>query len=93
MKKRLKWFIFCITIITNILLLSGCSNNNEEQLLKDKLTSEIQYFDSTISNMLNKANGLKLDNYKVISKKIEDKKQNDASSSGQSDGGSSSSRF
>ncbi|MCI8482528.1 MAG: hypothetical protein HFJ27_05750 [Clostridia bacterium] len=90
MQKKWKQGICYIFIISSVLLLAGCSHS-EEELLKDKLASEIKYFDSTLSNMLNKANGLTLENYKVSAKKIEDKKESEQSS-GKSDGGSSENR-
>ena len=91
MRKKIKQYVFYILIIISIFILTGCSNHNEEQLLKDKLTSEIEYFDKVLSSMLNKANGLSIENYHVSAKKIEDKKENQGSS-GQSQGGASSSK-
>lgn len=95
MRKKLKQCVCYVLIMSSILLLAGCSNNREEELLKDKLTSEIEYFDSTLSSMLNKANGLTFENYQVSAKKIEDEQesggseQKDASSSKNQEGSSS----
>lgn len=93
MQKTIKQCIcyFIIAIIT-LTTLSGCGKNSEEDLLKEKLTSEMKYLDSTITSMLNNANGLNFDNYTVKSEKIEEKSQssdsNQSSSSGNESEGS-----
>lgn len=88
MRKKIKECICYFLIISSIMILAGCSNNNEE-LLVSKLTSEMEYFDTTISNMLNKANGLTFEKYQVSAEKIEKKTDEESSSEG-SGGGSSS---
>lgn len=102
MIKRIKRYICYLLIISSILLLSGCSNKGGDELLVSKLSSEMKYFDSTISTMLNKANGLTFENYKVVAEKIENDSQGSeggAKESNQSEGGeqggesSSSERF
>lgn len=100
MIKRIKKYICYLLIISSILLLSGCSNKSQDELLVSKLSSEMKYFDSTISTMLNKANGLTFENYKVVAQKIENdsqgsgggaKESKQKESSGQEQGGESSS--
>ncbi len=88
MRKKIKEYICYFLIISSIMILAGCSTNNEE-LLVSKLTSEMEYFDTTISNMLNKANGLTFEKYQVSAEKIEKKTDEESSSEG-SGGGSSS---
>lgn len=93
MRKKLKSYACFFFIMLSLFLLSGCSNEKEEELLKNKLTSEIEYFDAMLSSMLNKANGLTLTNYQVSAKKIEDKgeaSQNESNSSSNENSNSSS---
>lgn len=85
--KKIKKYICYFLIISNVFILTGCSNQNEEELLQSKLQSEMQYFDSTISDMLNKANGLKLQNYQVSAEKIEEQSTSGESSQGSQDTG------
>lgn len=75
MIKRIKRYICYLLIISITLLLSGCSNKSQDELLVSKLSSEMKYFDSTISTMLNKANGITFENYKVVAQKIENDSQ------------------
>lgn len=79
--KKIKKHVCYFLILSSILCLSGCSNNKEEELLKNKLVSEMQYFDKMISNMLNDANGIKFENYQVSREKIEEKQGSEATSS------------
>lgn len=86
MRKKVKQSIcfFTISIVT-VTMLSGCSKKNDDDLLKEKLGSEMKYLDSTFSSMLNKANGLTFQNYKVVSEKVQEKSQNGGNTaSGQS---------
>lgn len=75
MIKRIKIYICYLLIICTTLILSGCSNKSQDELLVSKLSSEMKYFDSTISTMLNKANGITFENYKVVAQKIENDSQ------------------
>lgn len=75
MRKKRKSYLCLFFLFLSLFLLSGCGNKKEEELLKNKLSSEIEYLDSMLSSMLNKANGLTLTNYQVSAKKIEDKEQ------------------
>ncbi len=86
----IKKFICYFLIISSVLLLSGCSNNKEEELLKSKLTSEMQYFDKTIAKMLNDANGIKFQNYQISREKIEEKQESETTNNkeGQDSGSS-----
>lgn len=98
MRNKLKKCICYILIMISIFLLSGCSNQTNEESLKTKLASEMKYFDSTISNMLNYANGLTFENYLVSAEKIENTTQSEQNSeqqgqqSGQNSESSSSSQ-
>lgn len=81
MINKIKKYICYFVIMSSIFTISGCSNNNEDELLKSKLESEMKYLDSTLTDMLNKANGINFQNYQVSAEKIEQQKsQNDQSS-------------
>lgn len=82
MQKKVKQIIcyFIISVIA-ITTLSGCSKKSDDELLKEKLGSEMRYLDSTFSSMLNKANGLTFQNYKVVSKKVQEKSQDGGNNS------------
>ena len=80
--KKIKKYICYLIILSNVFILSGCSNQNQDELLQAKLQSEMQYFDSSITDMLNKANGLKLQNYQVSAEKIEEQTTGGESSQG-----------
>jgi hypothetical protein len=64
--------ILILLIISGVAIVSFCNSDNEEELLKEKLQSEIDFLDTKISGMLNSVNGLILQNYKVNVEKIED---------------------
>lgn len=80
--KKIKKYICYLLILSNVFILSGCSNKNEEDLLISKLESEMQYFDSIISEMLNNANGINFQNYQVSAEKIEEQPSQGESSQG-----------
>lgn len=77
-KKYGIYLVFSILILTS---LSGCSNNDEEYQLREKLDSEIEYLDTKLVNMLNKVNGITFKNYIVTAEKVESQ-DTDTSSSG-----------
>lgn len=65
MKKTLITIILIVTIIS----LTGCSNNNDENL-KTKAISELDYLASKIIGMLNKLNNISFESYSIISKEV-----------------------
>lgn len=70
MKKILVGSILFILIFS----LTGCSNKtSEEDLLKEKVTEEIEVLESKIVDMLNNCNNISTKNYKVISEQIDNK--------------------
>lgn len=82
--------IFCILTIS----LTGCSKNEDDKTLKDKLNNEISYLDTKLIAMLNKANGISFENYIVNAEQISDQSTNSgtkASISSKSQEGSNSS--
>lgn len=75
-----------ILILICLFLLVGCSNNSSEiDKEKEKIDTEIEFFSSKIASLLNNLNNITLDNYELISQKIDMKDSStDSSSSGQS---------
>lgn len=65
----LKKIILIIFLILTIVFLTGCSNKNDENL-KTKAISELDYLDSKIIEMLNKLNNISFENYSIISKQV-----------------------
>ena len=73
--------IFILLILT--VMLTGCSKNEDEETLKQKIASEIKYLDIQLINMLNQANGISFENYIVEAQEV--KKEDVKSSSKESD--------
>ena len=84
----MKKFLFIILICS--FLLTGCNNQNKENLEKEKFLTEIDYFSNTIANMLNNLNNISLNNYELVSDKVSSN-NSDEGGSNQSSSGSSSS--
>ncbi len=90
----LYFFIFCFLLLT----LTGCStNDDDENVLKDKIKSEISYLDTRLIGMLNSANGISLENYIVKAEEINEEETssgsvNKSSSDSQNDNSSESSK-
>lgn len=80
-----------LVIIICVLLLTGCNNKNENNIDKDKILTEIDYFSESIANMLNNLNNISLDNYELVSEKVSIN-SSDSRDSNQSSSGSSSSQ-
>lgn len=89
--KKVFSIILVFTIFLEILLLTGCSENNEEEQLKKKVTAEVKYLDSTITSILNRLNNISFQNYTVsIVQEDEDKEESSESGTqGQSQSGGS----
>lgn len=64
-------------------MLTGCSKNEDEETLKQKIASEIKYLDTQLINMFNQANGLSFENYIVEAQEV--KKEDEKSSTKESD--------
>lgn len=68
--------------------LVGCNNKTEDNKDKEKVTAEIEYFGAEIAQLLNDLNNISLDNYELVSDKINiDKKTNNSSISQEADQG------
>ena len=50
-----------------LLVLSGCSSTNEDDVQRDRAMSQIQFLDNRIILMMNKLNNISLENYTVTS--------------------------
>ena len=75
-----------LILVMCLFFLAGCSDNTNDTQNKEKLTSEIQYFSAHIAKMLNDLNNISLQNYELISKKVNVSES--SSSEGQSSSGS-----
>lgn len=79
-----------LIIISIVFLLVGCGNKNENNSEQEKVSSEIEYFSSQIAILLNNLNNISLDNYELVSEKInlsksetESKQSNSGNSQGE----------
>ena len=57
-----------LIILTCLLFLVGCSNNQDDN--KEKISSEIEYFSTQIADLFNNLNNISLENYELISEKV-----------------------
>lgn len=83
MNKTIKKSISVFILIILSLMLTGCSKNEDEETLKQKIASEIKYLDTQLINMFNQTNGLSFENYIVEAQEV--KKEDVKSSSKESD--------
>lgn len=83
--KRIASFMILLMLSVS---LTGCSDN-DTQTLKEKITNEISYLDLNLIEMLNKANGISLENYIVEAETV---KNNETAKSGEASQQSSSSK-
>ena len=81
MKKKYSVLIL-FTIFLEILLLTGCGQNNDEDNLKKKILAEVEYLDSTITSILNRMNHISFQNYTVSIKQVNEE---ESSSKGKED--------
>ena len=68
-KVILAFFIFIITLFT----LTGCAKKDNKQDI-EKVKDEICFLDETIITMMNRANNISFNNYKVISENVKQEK-------------------
>lgn len=97
MNEKIKKYISCIVIFCILAIsLTGCSKEDGTKTSKEKVNTEIAYLDTKLIAMLNKANGISLENYIVKAEQINEQSSNggtsnQSSSSSKSGGGSDSS--
>lgn len=88
-KNKFQKLIIFFTILSILAVsLSGCSSN-EPDLLKEKVSSQINYLDSKILSILNELNDISTNRYKVVSEKtnsnIKAEENNNASPNAESE--------
>ena len=71
MKKNFVHVIILLTILITLCVLTGCKSDNEENLLNDKIESELLYLDSKILSMANTLNNISFQNNKITTKSVE----------------------
>ena len=91
MKKNFVHVIILLTILTTLCVLTGCKSDNEENLLNDKIESELLYLDSKILSMANTLNNISFQNNKITTKSVELEKQSSSTTEGDEDSGGESS--
>lgn len=64
--------------------LTGCSKNNDSETINVKVNEEISYLDSKLIAMLNKTNGISLENYIVTAEEVKEKSSTSESKSSSS---------
>lgn len=86
MKKIIKYVLYFILIFMLLFILTGCSNQDDTNILKSKVKEEILYLDTNLVSILNLINNISYDNYKVSTKNIDsgqDNSNQEQQSSGQ----------
>ena len=88
MLKNFKKIAILIILIFTVFILTGCSDNNSEDL-KTKVISEIDYMNTKIINILNKLNNISFESYSILSERVElSSEEEKRKQGGQSSGGS-----
>lgn len=80
-KKIIKTICYLIMFCILTISLTGCSKDDKNKELKQKINDEISYLDTKIVSMLNKANGISLENYIVKAEQINQTSNNEGQSS------------
>lgn len=87
--KRKYSILLLFTIFFEILLLSGCGQNDAEDKLNEKILAEVKYLDSTITSILNRMNNISFQNYTVSIKQVNEEESSETGTQGQSQSGES----
>lgn len=86
---NLKKCFFGVIILLQILLLTGCSNKEDDtNILKEKGIAELEYIDTKLVSMVNLMNNLSFENYEVSTREV-DLQNKSSNSEGQEDSQSS----
>lgn len=89
--KKCKNLFIIFFLIYIIFFLTGCTQNNQEDL-KSKVIAELDYVNTTSIKILNKLNNLSFENYSIISQQVKLNEDNEENQNGgQSQGSSQSS--
>lgn len=60
-----------LIILGCLILLTGCNNDNSSSNNNDKITAELKYFGMKIESLLNSLNNISMDNYELVSEKVQ----------------------
>ena len=72
MNKTNKKTIAYIIMLSLIISLTGCGKQNETETLEKKLSSEIEYLDTVLIDMLNNTIGISFENYIVKAEQVKE---------------------
>jgi len=83
--KIIRVIAYVILFVILSVSLAGCSSGGENNVLNEKIASELTYLDTKLIEMINSTNGISLENYIVKAEKIEEESANkDTSNKGSS---------
>ena len=85
MKKISKIVVCSIFLLSILINLCGCKKTEDENVLKQKINTEISYIDSELVSILNALNNINYSKYKVMTQEVESTTGNN--NSGESGGG------
>ena len=89
---KINKFGFVILIIVLMLILSGCSlNNNQSDSIKEKVSSELSFYETKILSMINHLSNVSEDNYDIVTSEQEISEESAKSSSAKEEGNNKSS--
>lgn len=77
----------CMLYVLSISL-AGCGKNDESEILKDKINSEIAYLDTKLVDMLNNINGISIQNYIVKAEQVNEEEGSSNTKSSNASSGS-----
>ena len=60
-----------LIILGCLILLTGCNNDNSSSNNNDKIIAELKYFGMKIESLLNSLNNISMDNYELVSEKVQ----------------------
>ncbi len=97
MKKKI--IVYLVLLATLVISLTGCTNQSENEIMQEKIKSELEYLDVNLMDMLNRLNGITIENYIVKAEEVkeesggsgknsESSEKSDSSSSSESSSGS-----
>lgn len=87
--KIYKKITILIFLIFTVFLLTGCSNDDSDDL-KTKVVSELDYIDTITIGMLNKLNNISYENYSIISSQVQLSSEEEKAKTGEENSQSSS---
>ena len=86
MKRVIKTFLIILFLVLELICLSGCQENNDQDNLKSKVIQELDYLDIKIVEIINSLNDITLTNYTISKEEIQMGKKNLNSSYESSEG-------